>query len=168
WVAVDTFAGMTKLPTSLWARPRRALNKLGASLAKPVAFVLAQGQTLYREPLYRLLAEHEDHAPPSLLLLGLSDEAKAIRSHAVDALSRLSPSTTSQSKPLLGEVLALLSSENAGTRMAVAELLAVWGEPAARQTLSEIYETERRAAVRVYLEEALVAVGAFDVLLPDA
>lgn len=168
WVAVDTFAGMTKLPTSLWARPRRALNKLGASLAKPVAFVLAQGQTLYREPLYRLLAEHEDHAPPSLLLLGLSDEAKAIRSHAVDALSRLSPSTTSQSKPLLGEVLALLSSENAGTRMAVAELLAVWGEPAARQVLSEVYETERRAAVRVYLEEALVAVGAFHVLLPDA
>src|SRR5690606_2464587 len=99
WVAVDTFASMTKLSTSLWARPLRALNKLGASLAKPVAFVLAQGQTLYREPLYRLLAEHEDHAPPSLLLLGLSDEAKAIRSHAVDALSRLSPSTTSQSKP---------------------------------------------------------------------
>lgn len=153
WVAVDTFARMPKLPTSLWARPRRALSRLGEKLAAPSKHVLTYGSTEYAEPLYGLLAAYAGEEAVELLMAALSADSKAIRGHAVDGLSRVA---TAPIEP----VLTLLSSENPGVRISVAELLAVWGRTEARESLRAALRSESRAPVRAYLEEALAATGA--------
>lgn len=153
WVATDTFARMPKLPTSLWARPRRALSKLRERLVAPAQHVLTHGQTEYAEPLYGLLAAHAGEEAVELFLGALASDSKAIRSHAVDALSR------SVAAPL-GPVLSLLSAVNPGVRITAAELLAVWGRTEAKTPLRAALAGETRAPVRAYLEEALAACGA--------
>lgn len=153
WVAVDTFARMPKLPTSLWARPRRALARLGEKLAAPAKHVLTYGSTEYAEPIYGLLAAYAGEEAVELLMAALSADSKAIRGHAVDGLSRVA---TAPIEP----VLTLLASENSGVRISVAELLAVWGRAQARESLRAALAAESRAPVRAYLEEALAATGA--------
>lgn len=153
WVATDTFARMPKLPTSLWARPRRALSKLGDRLAAPAKHVLSHGPTEYAEPIYGLLAAHAGEESIELLLAALASDSKAIRGHAVDGLSRVDNAP-------LEPVLELLSANNPGVRISAAELLAVWGRPGAEAALSDSLARESRAPVRAYLEEALAATGA--------
>lgn len=153
WVAVDTFARMPKLPTSLWARPRRALARLGEKLAAPAKHVLTHGQTEYAEPIYGLLAAYAGEEAVELLVTALASDSKAVRGHAVDGLSRVI------SAPIQ-PVLALLGADNPGVRISVAELLAVWGRSEAREPLRKALGSESRAPVRAYLEEALAAAGA--------
>lgn len=152
WVAVDTFSRMPKLPTSVWARPRRALSRLHPHLMAPITFVLTHGRTEYRETLFSLVAERSDHTAARVLLSALSDDSKVLRTHAIDGLSRL-PDVP------IDEVLELLRADNPGVRIAVAELLAVWGRPEAKDALLRAHALERRQSVSMYLEEALAAVG---------
>lgn len=162
WVATDTFARMPKLPTSLWARPRRALSKLRERLVGPAQHVLTHGQTEYAEPIYGLLAAHAGEDAVDLFLGALASDSKAIRSHAVDALSR------SVAAPL-DPVLNLLGAVNPGVRISAAELLAVWGRIEARTPLRAALAGETRGPVRAYLEEALAACGATPLWdLPDS
>lgn len=153
WVAVDTFARMPKLPTSLWARPRRALARLGEKLAAPAKHVLTHGRTEYAEPIHGLLAAYAGEEAVELLMLALASDSKAVRGHAVDGLSRVGLAP-------IEPVLALLGNENPGVRISVAELLAVWGRAEAREPLRVALRAETRAPVRAYIEEALAATGA--------
>lgn len=153
WVAVDTFARMPKLPTSLWARPRRALARLGEKLAAPAKHVLTHGRTEYAEPIHGLLAAYAGEEAVELLMAALASDSKAVRGHAVDGLSRLGGAP-------IEPVISLLTVDNPGVRISVAELLAVWGRAAAREPLREALAVESRAPVRAYLEEALAATGA--------
>lgn len=153
WVAVDTFARMPKLPTSLWARPRRALARLGEKLAAPSKHVLTHGHTEYAEPIHGLLAAYAGDEAVELLMAALASDSKAIRGHAVDGLSRVAAAP-------LEPVLSLLTSDSPGVRTSVAELLAVWGRTEARSPLRVALSAESRAPVRAYLEEALAATGA--------
>lgn len=152
WVAVDTFSRMPKLPTSVWARPRRALARLHPHLIAPVTFVLTHGTTEYREALYSLVAERSDSSTAGLLLAALSDDSKVLRTCAIDGLSRLNDVP-------LDEVTALLQAQNPGVRVAAAELLAVWGRPQAKEALLRAQALEKRQGVSIYLDEALAAVG---------
>ena len=152
WVAVDTFARMPKLSASLWARPRRALGHCGQLLGPPIVHCLRSVHTEYREVLYGLLATHASEADVAVLLQGLSDDSQAVRTHAVDALSRM-PNGPSR------EVAVLLRSGEVGTRIAAAELLAVWGHPQVAAMVADAWKAEKSGKVRPQLEDALVACG---------
>ncbi len=157
WVAVDTFARMPKLSASLWARPRRALRHCGALLGPPIVHCLRSVHTEYREVLFGLLAPHAAEVEPEIFLEGLSDGSKAVRTHAVDGLSR------STDGPL-DQVAELLHTGDIGTRIAAAELMAVWGRHEAAPAVAQAWTNERSQQVRPYLEDALVACGREDLV----
>ncbi len=152
WVAVDSFARMPKLSASLWARPRRALSHAGALLSAPIVHCLHNVHTEYRETLYGLLAAHADSADADIFLAGLSDPSKTVRTHSVDGLSRLSDGP-------LTAVANLLAGTEIGTRIAAAELLAVWGRNEVAPAIAAAWRDERSSKVKPYLEDALVACG---------
>lgn len=157
WVAVDTFCRMPKLSASLWARPRRSLGHCGALLGPPVVYCLHNVHTEYREVLYGLLAGVATAGAHEVFLAGLRDPSKAVRTHSVDGLSRMAD-------PPVADVAQLLSGQDIGTRIAVAELLAVWGRQEAAPQVVEAWTRERSALVRPYLEDTLVACGREDVV----
>lgn len=157
WVAVDTFARMPKVASSLWARPRGALGRCQALLVDPISYCLRSVQTDYREVLFGLLAANADNVAPQLFVGGLSDPSKVVRTHSVDGLSRVP-------EPPVADVAELLSSPEPGTRTAAAELLAVWGSSDALTVIVAAWFSETRRAVRTYLEDTLVACGRGDLV----
>jgi hypothetical protein len=157
WVAVDTFARMPKLAASLWARPRRALSHCGKLLAEPIVFVLRNVPTEYREALFGLLAAQAAGVEHGVFLAGLSDPSKIVRTHSVDGLSRVSDGP-------LTEVAELLAASEIGTRIAAAELLAVWGRGEVGDLVADAWQRERSGRVRPYLEDTLVACGRQDLV----
>lgn len=157
WVAVDTFARMPKLGASLWARPRRALSHCGPLLGPPIVHILHQVHTEYREALFGLLASYAPDIAQGVFLTGLSDPSKSVRTHSVDGLSR------TQDGPL-SEVAELLGAGDIGTRVAAAELLAVWGRSDAAAQVVRAWANERSKWVRPYLEDTLVACGRADLV----
>jgi hypothetical protein len=157
WVAVDTFARMPQLAASLWARPRRALAHCGPLLSAPIVHALRSVHTEYREALFGLLAAHADRVDPSVFLAGLSDPSKVVRTHSVDGLSRSGDAPWE-------EVAALLRATEIGTRVAAAELLAVWGRPETVDKVAAAWSAEVSRQVRPYLEDALVACGRTDLV----
>ncbi len=152
WVAVDTFARMPKLGASLWARPRRALGHCGELLCEPIVHALHTVHSEYREALFGLLAAQASTVEHGVFLTGLSDPSKTVRTHSVDGLSRVSDG------PWV-EVAKLLQATEVGTRVAAAELLAVWGRPEVSAEVARAWQTERSKQVRPYLEDTLVACG---------
>jgi HEAT repeat protein len=157
WVAVDTFARMPKLGASLWARPRRALSHCGPLLSAPIVHVIKNVRTEYREALYGLLATHARDVDPGVFTRGLSDPSKIVRTHSVDGLSR----TTDGPEQ---EVAMLLEGTEIGTRLAAAELLAVWGRRDVADRVATAWANERSAKVRPYLEDTLIACGREDLV----
>ncbi len=157
WVAVDTFARMPKLSASLWARPRRALGHCGQLLGEPIVHCLRNVHTEYREVLYGLLAAHAAAVDPAIFLSGLSDPSKAVRTHSVDGLSRNSDGP-------LDQTAALLEGTEMGTRIAAAELLAVWGDARSADAVARAWSNERSGKVRPYLEDTLLACGREDLV----
>lgn len=158
WVAVESFAGMPKLGSHLWSRPRRALARCGDLVNGPITDILARGTTEYKEALYGLLARQPTPEAVALLVSGLREPSKAIRAHCVDGLSRFS------SVPI-APLLELLHSSALGTRTAVAELLAVWAQSEATEDIQRALNINKSVRLEPYLQEALVSCGGIERLI---
>ncbi len=162
WEAVESFAHLPKVRSAFWARPRRALSQAGALLVEPILSVLRRGESEHLEPLFGLLAEHARAEASELFILGLGHQNRTVRARSVDGLSRL----TSAPEALRCRIEGLLEAGVPATRCAALELLAIWGRADSLAALQRALERERSPQVRPYLLEALVAVGAVDLVLP--
>jgi hypothetical protein len=126
--------------------------------ATAVQTVLANEAPAARRPLWaKLIADHPERVDdPSLC--ALLDDAPT-RELAMGVLLRRGPAAAKQAMPFL-------HASAAGTRRAVAELLAVTGDGSAIPILRQAIARERDARTRVHLTSALEKLSGAEPLVP--